>query len=126
MVEKTKEVIDMTRYVKSEPIHEKCVGCKKVFDFHYTQEVEGEDGKAVEKEFTQPTCKVYIRPAMWWEEKSVATRKKLVVDRDNPRGILVDVPIINQVCPVATHVKVEETATGIKLNPIKASKRGGK
>ena len=124
MSEKAKEeVIDVERYAKSEAIHEKCIGCEKVFV--YTEYVEDENG--VETILLKENrCKVYPRPAMWWEEQSVATRKELVKDRDYPQGLLVDVPVIDRVCPVATHVEIKKTVRGNKLNPIKASKRGGK
>lgn len=127
MIEKAKkEVVDMSRYIKSETIHEKCTGCEKVFNYIAIKKIANESGELADVELITPKCKVYIRPAVWWEEMPVATRKELVKDRDHPQGILVDVPVIDRVCPVATHVEIKKTAKGNKLNPIKASKRANK
>lgn len=122
MIEKTKEeAINMSRYVDSEFIHERCIGCDKVFDYVASGNNEFGAGSV-----TGQKCRTYIRPAMWWEEMPVATRKELVKDKYNSQGVLMDVPVIDRVCPVATHVEVKKTVKGNKLNPIKASKRANK
>lgn len=114
-MKKEETTIDMAKYADSEEIHEKCIGCAKVFDYTPAGGM-----------ITSQKCLTYIRPAMWWEEKSVATKKELVKDKDHPKGILVDVPVVNRICPVANHVEVEKTVKGPKLNPIKAAKRASK
>jgi len=110
-----KETIDMAKYADSAEIHEKCKGCAKVFD--YTP------GEGM---ITSQKCLTYVRPAMWWEDKPVATEKVLIKDSDHPKGILVDMPVVNRICPVANHIEVKKTVDGFKLNPIKAAKRAQK
>ena len=99
-------VIDMAKYADSEEIHEKCVGCAKVFD--YTP------GEGM---ITSQKCLTYIRPAMWWEEKPVATKKVLVKDRENPKGVLRDLPVKEFCCPVATHfsASAQEDKTKVRV-----------
>ena len=109
-------VINMAKYNKSEEIHDKCVGCAKVFE-HTFVPAEGEAVVILDK------CLTYIRPAKWWENKSTATQKKLIVSKTHPKGIWVDTPAAIHMCPVATHVEIEKTPEGVKVNPLKAAKR---
>ena len=112
-MEKAKEaVIDMAKYVNSHEVHEKCAGCDKVFDWA------GNEGTVVVQK-----CSVYIKPSVWWEDKPVAIRKKLITSKTNPKGIWTEVPAVIRMCPMATHIRAEETVEGVKLNPIKAAKR---
>lgn len=105
-MEKAKEnAIDMVRYDGSKEIHEKCVGCRKVFE--HTSTPHGVTVSALK-------CLTYSRPAMWWEEKPIATKKELVKSQTNPKGQLMDVPVVSRICPVATHVSHTE-----KFDPAK-------
>jgi len=93
MEKKQAVVIDMAKYNNSEKIHDCCAGCAKVFD----HVLRGE-GTVTQK------CLTYIRPAMWWEKKPVATKPTLVKSQANPKGIMQDLPVKEFRCPVATHV----------------------
>ncbi len=106
------DTIDMAKYVDNEPIHEECNGCAKAFDYVTPDGV-----------FTERRCLTYIRPAMWWNKRSIATAPVLVKDKANPKGILKDLPVVEFRCPVATHVSVKAAAEKAKINPLKASKR---
>ncbi len=94
--------IDMSRYVESEKIHDRCVGCNKVFGF-----VGPEGGYATQK------CLTYSNPASKWpkEGEKVAMMMATVRDIDD-RGksalIEREIPVIEKVCPVASHVKQRE------------------
>jgi len=97
------ETIDMSRYALSEEIHEKCVGCDRVFDY-----TPGE-GMIVSQK-----CLAYIRPAMWWEEKPVALAPTLVRSQANPKGVLQDLPVKEFKCPLASHVQSAAQVSGEK------------
>jgi hypothetical protein len=106
-MEKAREnVIDMARYDGSKKIHEKCVGCRKVFEHISTPH-----GVPV----ITSKCLTYLRPAMWWEEKPIATKKELIVTKTNPKGQLMNVPVVSRICPVATHVSHTEKADPSKV-----------
>jgi len=109
---KTQE-IDMAKYAESEEIHEKCIGCAKVFD--YTP------GEGM---ITSQKCLTYSRPTRWWNERSITTAPVLVKSKEHPKGILKDLPVVEFRCPVATHLKAKAAAEKAKVNPLKASKRG--
>jgi hypothetical protein len=97
------EVLDKNKYKDSEPIHEKCAGCKRTFD---------DDG--IEK------CLAYVRPGYWWEEKPTVNKMVMLDD-----GRRVSQPARVLLCPLATHIELEK-AVGRKVNPLKASKRKGR
>jgi hypothetical protein len=109
------EIIDMTRYVESEEIHEKCVGCSKVFDYVPTEGM-----------IASQKCRAYIRPSMWWEEKPVALVPALVRSKTNPKGVMGTLPVKRFICPLANHVKISEDTGKVFVNPLKASKRARK
>jgi len=106
-------LIDMAKYADSEEIHEMCAGCAKAFDWH------GDQGTIVVKK-----CLTYVRPAMWWNKRSIATAPVLVKSKEHPKGILKDLPVTEFHCPVATHLSAKAAAEKAKVNPLKASKRG--
>ena len=109
------EAIDMSRYTMSEEIVDECIGCSRVFD--YTPE-----GGMI----TSQKCRAYIRPAMWWEKKPVATVPTLVRSQTNPKGVLQNLPVVDFRCPLADHVSAKAVAAAAKVNPLKASKRARK
>lgn len=78
------------------PIHEKCVGCDCI---RVAKENGIEDVKA-------EYCQAYAKPELWW-------RKHPAVEGTD------------FFCPKATHLEQIEPKIFKKLNPIKASKRGG-
>jgi len=88
----------MTDYTESKEIHEKCVGCERIFEAEGTNK-----------------CEAYADPSYWWDEKR---KIKKIKTEDG------DVPVVNFYCPLATHYTPEASAkTKGKINPIKASKR---
>lgn len=106
-MKKKEEIIEMSRYVNAEPVHEKCLegdGCDRVFDWH------GDEGTIVIQK-----CRVYPNPAMWWKQKPVATKEVLVRDKDHPKGIMKEFPVQSFRCPMATHVEAEATASSEKI-----------
>ena len=115
MTKTTKEeIIDMSRYIESEEIVEQCVGCSKVFDY-----VPAGGMVASQK------CRAYIKPSVKWEQKPVAVSPVLVRSKEHPKGILQDLPVTEFRCPLADHLSVAAVAK-TKVNPLKASKRGGR
>lgn len=101
----SQNVIDMNKYLDSKPVVEQCTGCNRIFDFEW------QDGFAT---IEAKKCLVYIDPAVKWPRKGeqFATRVATVVERD-ARGKIIsrenkEVPIIEKVCPMASHVKVAE------------------
>ena len=63
MKEEKAAVIDMTKYVDSEPVVEKCSGCERVFDFP----LPGPDPTAIEFR-----CLAYYKPAAKWKNGNCA------------------------------------------------------
>ena len=94
---KKEEIIEMSRYALSETTVPECVGCDHVFD--YT----GPESMIVEEK-----CRVFIKPAVKWEQKPVAMIETLVRTRENPRGVKQMLPAKEFRCSMATHFKSEE------------------
>jgi hypothetical protein len=97
--------INMEKYADSEAIHSNCEGCGHVFDW-----------VAAEGEFTLRKCLVYAKPATKWPNDKVqfATKMATVIKRDASNKVISreieEVPVVEKICAMATHVKPLELA----------------
>jgi len=93
--------IDMTRYINSEEIHEKCTGCDRVFDF-----------TPVEGMITSRKCLAYVNPASKWPGKEkYAMMTATVRETGGKKGntlVEKEIPILEKICPLASHVTLSD------------------
>lgn len=98
MKKRQEPIIDMSRYVDSEPIVDDCEGCEKVFDWH------GDEGTIVVQK-----CLAYPIPAAKWPRKGekVVTDIFTIRERDETGKAIglkeVELPVIIKRCQLATH-----------------------
>ena len=102
--EKATETVDMSRYVDSDPIVEQCKGCNKVFSFEWQADLVTLEAKK---------CLTYPNPASKWagEGEKFAMMTATIRDIDDkgkPALIEKEIPVIEKICPVASHVKLRE------------------